>query len=110
MQEDFTQALTQVIELIKGVVDGLKNYLLGHPIEVFIVICILIASVVLFYYLPKILAALYKDLVQLFIILVRWAVFSIIIVFSIWTIASFSTTCGLINEHLGTKLKCEAQK
>ncbi|MEK7989820.1 MAG: hypothetical protein VSS52_002340 [Thiotrichaceae bacterium] len=110
MQEDLTQGLTQAIEFIKGVVDSIKLYLLGHPIEVAIIIAILITSIVLFYYLPKILAALYKDLVQLLMILIKWAVFGIIIIFTIWIVASFSTTCDLINEHLGTRLKCETSK
>jgi hypothetical protein len=110
LQENLTQKLTQIIEFIRGIVDSVKIYLLGHPVEVGVIIGILVVAIILLYYLPKILAALYKDLKQLFIIFARWAVFAIIIIFMIWIVASFPTTCALINQHLGTELKCETLK
>ncbi|MCV6638088.1 hypothetical protein [Candidatus Albibeggiatoa sp. nov. NOAA] len=110
MQQDFTQALTYFIELIREAVNALKSYLLNHPLEVFIIICAMVVGFILFYYLPKILAALYKDLIQLFKILMRWAVVGIIVIFSIWIVSTFPTTCGLINQHLGTNLECNKSK
>ena len=106
MQADLTQVLTDVIEFIKRIVDELQIYLLNRPTEVFLIVCAAVALFILFRYLPQILAALYKDLIQLFKILLKWSVFGVIFIFAIWTIASFSTTCGFINQHLGTKLNC----
>lgn len=110
MQQDFPQMLTTIIEFIKNTIDSLKLYLLGHPTEVFLIVCALIAGVILIYYLPKIVAQLYKDLMQLLWILTKWSIVIIILLFAIWTIVSFPSTCKFINEHLHTDIDCKDEK
>ncbi len=107
MQENFVRLLTEFIEFIKTTIDGIKLYLLAHPVEVSAVVVVLIVGLILLLYLPKILLMIYKDIIQLSIILLRWVVIMVIISSLIWLIASFYPSCQLLNQHLGTSLKCE---